>query len=454
MSQLSWVGAFVLFQLASVPLCVSRWGTELYGDWLILFTVPVYVTLANLGIHVAVGNRVSALVATDHVGRAVELYRSYTRLVVQLGALVGLALVAGAYATDVRGLLGLEVVTGSQAHQIAAVFVCFAALGIVAGTFPVAFRLTNRFHLGVAANAAFRVAELVAIVVAVALDATPLGVAVVLLVARTVTTVGLWRLAARELAAVRPSAGSAIRSVPTISDLRGLGTASLAAAVFPFGTVALCQGILLVISRSMPSIYVVAVNTLRTISNSIYQLSQAMSIGVLPELATSLATGDRARATRMRSRYLAVIWIAGGAFSVVALIVLGPALRIWTRGEVSSDHLLMGLLLLAALLDATALALASGTVARNTHQRFALKYVGIAALSLVIVALTVRADRLWVVGAALALGGVLTVRAALVEAQEAFGDERRYGPLSAAATTTLDLVRHPRALAAIVLRIR
>lgn len=447
-NQLTWVGAFVLFQLVSLPLLVDRWGTQLYGDWLILFTVPVYVSLANLGLHVAVGNRVSGFIAVDEPGRAVALYRSYTRVVGLLGASLAAALALTCWRLDVRSAFGLEAISTADARLIAGLLVLYACSGIYAGTFPVAFRLTERFHVGIAYNAGFRIAELVLLLGAAALGASPVGVAWVLLGTRLAMTVALRVLAAREVASVLPDGPRSTRAGlrEQVADLRGLGTASIAAAVFPFGTVVLCQGILLIISRSMSSRDVVAVNTFRTISNAIYQLSQAMSIGVLPEIATNLAKGAIEPARRLRSAYLSALWILGGGFSIVAVIVLGPALRVWTDGEVAPDRPLVAMLLLAALLDATALALASGAIATNTHQRFAATYVAISTGVLVLVGLTLEADRLWIVGAALVLGGVLVVIDALGESKRAFGDAHRTDAACDTLQSASTLVRRPREL--------
>ncbi|THD09540.1 hypothetical protein [Metallibacterium scheffleri] len=50
----------VVIQLAGVPILLHAWGTQLYGEWLILAAIPTYLLMADLGFSQSAGNDMTA----------------------------------------------------------------------------------------------------------------------------------------------------------------------------------------------------------------------------------------------------------------------------------------------------------------------------------------------------------------------------------------------------------
>src|ERR1700694_284726 len=68
------VGAIV--QLSSVPVMLHVWGAAKYGDWLILFAIPSYLTLSDLGFGDASGSDMTMRVAAGDRQGAIETFQS------------------------------------------------------------------------------------------------------------------------------------------------------------------------------------------------------------------------------------------------------------------------------------------------------------------------------------------------------------------------------------------
>src|ERR1700722_7954136 len=49
----------IVTQLATLPIFLSRWTTEQYGQWIVLSAIPVYLTIADFGIVTAAGHLMS-----------------------------------------------------------------------------------------------------------------------------------------------------------------------------------------------------------------------------------------------------------------------------------------------------------------------------------------------------------------------------------------------------------
>jgi hypothetical protein len=65
----------IIIQLAGVPILLHAWGTQLYGEWLILAAIPTYLSMADLGFSQSAGNDMTAHGARRqrrHAGRVPE----------------------------------------------------------------------------------------------------------------------------------------------------------------------------------------------------------------------------------------------------------------------------------------------------------------------------------------------------------------------------------------------
>ena len=45
----------IIIQLAGVPILLHAWGTQLYGEWLILAAIPTYLSMTDLGFSQSAG---------------------------------------------------------------------------------------------------------------------------------------------------------------------------------------------------------------------------------------------------------------------------------------------------------------------------------------------------------------------------------------------------------------
>src|ERR1700730_6627408 len=82
------VTAFI--QLGTVPLLLHYWGAAKYGDWLILFAIPSYLGLSDLGFGNASGSDMTMRVAAGDRKGAIETFQSSLALLSGVSLCVGL----------------------------------------------------------------------------------------------------------------------------------------------------------------------------------------------------------------------------------------------------------------------------------------------------------------------------------------------------------------------------
>ena len=68
----------VVIQLAGVPILLSQWHAVLYGEWLILFAIPAYLSLGDLGFSLSAANDMTARVGRQDRAGALTVFQSLT----------------------------------------------------------------------------------------------------------------------------------------------------------------------------------------------------------------------------------------------------------------------------------------------------------------------------------------------------------------------------------------
>jgi len=53
------LGINIAIQLLSLPLFLQHWDTSTYGAWLVLSAIPAYLSMADVGMVTAAGNKMT-----------------------------------------------------------------------------------------------------------------------------------------------------------------------------------------------------------------------------------------------------------------------------------------------------------------------------------------------------------------------------------------------------------
>src|SRR5690349_13933161 len=71
----------VVVQLVGVPVLLHAWGSQLYGEWLILFAIPSFLSITDLGFSQSAANDMSQKVAREERTEAVQVFQSLCAIV-------------------------------------------------------------------------------------------------------------------------------------------------------------------------------------------------------------------------------------------------------------------------------------------------------------------------------------------------------------------------------------
>lgn len=334
----------VIVQLVGVPILLHAWGVQLYGEWLILFAIPAYLAVTDLGFSQAVGNEMTARMGRGDRAGALKAYQSLLALVYSLSGLgvllVGLLL----WQLPIHSWLNFGQLSTGTADWILWFFAAQVFVGLLDGVNHAGFRASGEYALHVGLNSVVRLLQFSSIWIAALAGLGPLAAAGAFFAVQAVAIAGLtWLLLRRH---VWLSFGIKHASW---GELRPLLKPSIANLTIPLAQALNIQGMVLVVGAFLGPYFVVVFTALRTLSRLPLQLILAISHAIQPELEIARGASDTRLLKTLYVNALSALFLLASLTALVLAIVGDWILRAWTRGEVQMNSELFFLLLAASV---------------------------------------------------------------------------------------------------------
>lgn len=331
------LGISICIQLLSLPLFLNHWDVSTYGAWLVLSAIPAYLSMADVGMVTAAGNKMTMAMGRGDVAQANQVFQSAQLFMVLVCGTIGLLVIPAALWLPLPGLsqMGDRVALGALAISV--------LVSLFGGLTETVFRSTNRFATGTLVGSGVRLAEWV-------------GSMVGLLVFGSFTAVGLGGLLARligTLASMYLCKGGSLGlhwgvTRARKSELFEMAKPAMAFMAFPLANALSFQGVTLLVAAMFGTTAVAIFSTYRTIARLAVQLTGVFGSAVAPEFSRLFGQNNMAALKRLwwRSAKLGLAQAIG--LSLVIYIASPLLLKLWTRGNIEFIPTLMALMLLYA----------------------------------------------------------------------------------------------------------
>ena len=375
----------IIGNLLLVPLFLSRWPLDVYGEWMALSAVVAYFGVADLGMNSAAANAMTAAYARGDLGRYHRLQGSAMAFYVGMALSVSLLFGVLTVVFPIPAWIGIQHIPPT----VAAWVILMLALGMLwqmpAGQLRSVYRSTGNL----AATqwfGNFQAMGLVAVTAAVLLlHGRVLRLALWSAAPMIAVTVGAWFSLRRSHPDLLPKLSEA-----SIAGLRELLSPSLLFGLIMLSMALTLQGPVLLMSKAFGGAAVALLVTTRTLSYVIRQVVGAVQNALWPELTRLDAVGAE-RAVRVGHRLLIFGSVAAAAGFAGALWFEGASvMAVWTRGKLTADVWLLRFYLLAILLQAPWLTSSLFMMASNRHRRLARSYFISAILALAAITILIR----------------------------------------------------------------
>lgn len=382
-------------QLALVPLFALAWGLPLYGQWLLLTSIPIFLSASDFGLTAAAGNRIISEVARDETASALTTFQTAWALI--LGVSVIMLAVLGMGCWLVPGDLlnadgGMET---SEARMVLAVMCLYGIVSIQWFLFAAAARSSGKLAQSVVVEGTIQLAETLGVMALVLGGARPLAVALCYLAVRTTGLGAHIVLACKVAPWLKPGFRHASRH-----RMRELARPALAALALPLAIAGSLQGSAMAVGAAGGAAVVPIFTSLRTLSRLGLQGVLVIMLPLYTEYTMAHAVTNRTRMVRIMNLSLVLISAAGLAFALVIGLFGQQLLDLWTDGKIVAPAAMVGIMAMGIILNMLWMPLSDLLLGINRHEEYTYVYVCAAVLSVVLTYVLVIA--MGVTGAALA----------------------------------------------------
>jgi O-antigen/teichoic acid export membrane protein len=357
-------------QLVTVPLLLYAWGAQLYGEWLILFAVPAFLSMTDLGFSISAGNDMTARVARGDRPGALVVFQSLNALI---GVIIGVGLfviAAFSWQAPLDDWLTLRAMDLPTARWVLLLLAADVLIHLYDGVTHAGFRACGDYARHIALHATVRLLQFLGLWVTALAGGGPAEAAASFLAVRALTTPAIVVYLKH-----RHSWLVVGISFARLTELHRLLRPAIANAAIPIAHALNVQGMVIAVGAVLGPLAVVAFSTLRTLTRLVFNLILVVGRAAEPELATAFGAEDR---SMMKSLFVYALrtgtWLGLGA--VLALALFGPSiLSAWTHGKVTLDPVLYATLLGSAFASVLWQTPLFALRAANAHVRAAPVYM-------------------------------------------------------------------------------
>src|SRR3984957_16097384 len=187
----NWIGklASTLIQFVQIPVFLHFWITPLYGEWMIVTSIPNYLSFTNSGFGTVAGNEMTMLVARDDRSSALRVFQSCWWFITII-CLITILLLSGAlYYLPAARILKLTHISETDTKWIIFYLGVSVLFGQLEQLVQSAFRSVGRYPYGTFLRTLFSLVAFVSILVAVVLGCGARAAALVYAITNVISTI-------------------------------------------------------------------------------------------------------------------------------------------------------------------------------------------------------------------------------------------------------------------------
>jgi len=368
----NWIGklATSIIQLVQVPVFLHFWGTPLFGEWLILNSVPAYLSFSSAGFGNVAGNEMTMMVARDDREGALRVFQSCWWLIVLICATLVVLLSGTLYFLPAARLLRLTHISGYDTKWIIFYIGLAVLLSQLEQLLQSAYRSVGRYPFGTAVKTALSFTAFGGMIASVALGHGPRNAALIFASLNIAGTVLLCTMVRRDIPWIELGWKHA-----SFAEIRRLAAPAIAYMGFPVGNALNLSGTLLAVGYALGPVAVVVFGTARTVSRVALQMVQMTGGTFEPEISLAYGAGNYPLVRTLLRRACQIALVVAAA-TVLIMMTFGPwFLTHWTGGHVPPSRPLLSILLLVVIFYSLWSTSSSLMTSTNQHQTLATYYI-------------------------------------------------------------------------------
>jgi O-antigen/teichoic acid export membrane protein len=369
----------VIVQVLGVPVYLKYWGFELYGEWLILSTIPTYLMLSDIGFGNVAANEMTILVAKGERDKALTVFQSTLSLVTIISSIAITILSILFWVLPIDKYLNIHNLSHTESATILTLLTLSVISALQINLASAAFRCEGEYALGSLYYSVIRLFSFFTVILSIIYGLKPYHCAWGFLISNYLGTLVMVAHLCWKHKWIRYNFKNS-----NLSTIKTMLKPAIAFMYFPIGDALNLQGTVLIIGIILGARSVVVFSTLRTLSRMGLLFVQTISRAVWPEMSVAFSKGDLNLARKLhRYTFKVTLWVSF-LTTICLWIVGGKVIQVWTQGKVDFDNSLFALMLILVLTGALWSSSIITSMSINKHQIIAIKYLYGTIFSLII----------------------------------------------------------------------
>lgn len=368
----------IIFRIVQVPIFIKFLGVEDFGRWLVIYSIPSWLILANLGFGSVAANEISILISRGKPDRAKIIFSTTLALVFSIGIIAATLISITLPRIPIENFLDAGhtrhfELTRSIEFLSISVFISF-----LSEVFVARFRAAQKAYLGTLISSLLPWLEFAAIFLVLSFSSRFDHLALALVCAN-----GIYLLIVRFVSSkIMRELKFSISDV-SFSEFRPLLNKSFAFLSFPLGNALLFQGNLMIVQYLLGAQAVVIFGTVRAMIRAINQLMELINSAIWPELSHLFGKNDLVKAARLH-RFAVSISLLVAITGCIFLSFFGNELySLWVGEAIGVSSKLIILFLLPVIANSLWSTSSIVHIASNNHEQLAIRFVIASAFSTV-----------------------------------------------------------------------
>jgi O-antigen/teichoic acid export membrane protein len=328
----------VFIQLVSLPLYLHYWNTSTYGVWLMLSAIPAYLSMADVGMVTAAGNKMNIAIGKGDFPEANRVFQSAQMFMMIVCCSLALLILPIIFFAPLPGLQSID-------HRIALLALCAGVLVtlIFGGLSEAIFKSTERYVIGTMLSNYVRLGEWLGGMVGLITVGSFAAVAIGCLLVRLTGTFIVVMLTRRSCHGIfwGISASDSL-------EIQAMVKPAVSFMAFPLANALSFQGVTILVGALFGPVAVALFSTYRTIARVAVQITAIFSHALWPEFSRLFGQGADGviEIFFRRTAFFGVIQAV--CISLILYFMAPLLLRIWTHGAIEFVPTLLLLMLLYA----------------------------------------------------------------------------------------------------------
>lgn len=322
-------------QLVLVPVLLHFWGTELYADWLVLYTIPALFAFADAGIVNSVGNYVTLAVERGDTKDASAKLNAAWKFQALASLLITLVVTLLALLGPLKQWLGVSQLSQSSLVVTVGLLALYAGASLQTGILAAHFRAAGSYPRYLFWMASTKIVEVILICLIAAYSDKMEIVALSILTLKSLSIWLLLQLARNQLPAVR------LRMLDgKWIDFKPLLKSGIDFLLFTLSQAVMNQGSVLAVNHALGAQSVVLLSVCRQLAR-LFQLGVAViQTSVLPEITKAYGAKLPERALMLQRKALLIPLLIGPLYILGCLFFGNSIITLWTQQNLAIGSLL------------------------------------------------------------------------------------------------------------------